>query len=201
MPEPVQALSVLIAESVSRDDFYDRRTDGYAANEILRIQQVRSDYRLVLDRRLLVRAVNSAAAQNFTVFHLSCHGDDDGILLADEDFVDWLNLGVLLRGYARMDRALVLSCCSGGYVGVTKAFEKSGVFFGYVFGSTSVSGVGFTDCCLAWSILYSQILEYGLSAANLRKTLDKINYAVPGDFSYRRWDGQTYLHYPAFAAR
>jgi hypothetical protein len=100
-----------------------------------------------------------------------------------------------------MDRALVLSCCSGGYVGVTKAFTKNNIIFGHVFGSTSEGGVGFTDSCLAWSILYSQIYEHGFSAANLRKTLDKINYAVPGDFSYRRWDGQTYLHYPAFAAR
>ena len=93
------------------------------------------------------------------IFHMSCHGNDDGIALADGQFLDWLSFGRLFRRYASLGKILVLSCCSGGYVGVTKAFQKEGIAFGLVFGSTAKEGVGFTNSCLAWSILYSRLLK------------------------------------------
>ncbi len=194
-------LSVMIAESVGPKDSYVRRTDGFAANEVLQIQQVRTQYRIVLDLPRLIRAIAQARIGNFQVFHLSCHGNDDGILLSDGTAVNWLKLGKLMRKYANLNRSLVLSCCSGGYVGVTKALQKEDVFFGYVFGSTAKEGVGFTDSCLAWSVLYSQIYEHGFSRVELRKTLDKINVVVPGKFLYRRGNGSQYLRYPVFAER
>jgi len=196
-----ESLSVMIAESVGRKDFYIGQTDGYAANEVLRIQQVRAAYRVVLDKPRLIRAIAEACILNMKILHLSCHGDDDGIVLTDGTEIDWLSLGKLLRRYARLDRSLVLSCCSGGYVGVTKAFQKEAVIFGHVFGSTAEEGVGFTDSCLAWSILYNQIYEHGFARSDLRRTMDKINFAVPGEFLYRRWNGSRYLRYPTFGAR
>lgn len=194
-------LSVLIAESVSSEDFYFHRTDGFAANEVLRIQQVRTQYRLAFDRESLRRAIKEAASDDYRLLHLSCHGNDDEVVLTDGASIDWLDLADELRPYARLDRSLVLSSCSGGYVGVTKALQKAGVVFGYVFGSTSSEGVGFTDSCLAWSVLYSQIIKHGFSRQDLKATLGKINAVVPGDFVYRRWNGLRYLVYPRFARR
>lgn len=194
-------LSVLIAESLDPDDFYDRRLDGYAANEVLRIQNVRSSYRVVLDNPRLRKSIAEAAGSDFTVYHLSCHGDDDGITLADEGFIPWLEFARLMTGYATLDRILVLSCCSGGYVAVTKALAKAGCTFGYVFGSSAEEGVGYTDSCLAWSMLYSRFAESGFSRSKLRQIIDKINFVVPGSFVYRRWDGTKYLRYPTFATR
>lgn len=194
-------LSVLIAESVGAEDFYFNRTDGFAANEVLRIQQVRSRYRIAFDRKSLNRAILEADRDDYGILHISCHGDDEQIGLTDGTAINWPDLAGDLLPFANSDRALVLSSCSGGYVGVTKAFQKAGVAFQYVFGSTSPAGVGFTDSCLAWSILYSQIVEHGFSRPALRSTLDKINAVVPGDFVYRRWNGSRYLHYPSFAQR
>lgn len=130
-------ISVVVAESVGPRDFYLRRTDGYAAHEVLRIQQTTADYRVSLDKARLIRAIAEAHLYKFKVFHLSCHGNDDGVVLSDGCFLDWLSLGKLFRRYASEDRVLVLSCCSGGYVGVTKAFKKENIVFGFVFGSTA----------------------------------------------------------------
>lgn len=194
-------LSVLIAESLDPDDFYNRRLDGYAANEVLRIQDVRSSYRIVLDKRRLQKSIAEAADGRFMVYHLSCHGNDDGITLADNCFLPWLEFARLMADYATQDRMLVLSCCSGGYVAVTKALVKAGCTFGYVFGSSADTGVGYTDSCLAWSILYSRFVESGFATSELRQTIDKINFVVPGSFVYRRWNGRKYLHYRTFASR
>ena len=194
-------LSVFIAESLNSEDFYVGRLDGFAANEVLKIQQVRSQYRIVLTLKLLKMAIRDASDQRFRIFHLSCHGDDDGIQLADGTNIDWLSFAELVRPFANTDRMLVMSCCSGGYVGLTKSLQKKNAIFGYVLGSTLRDGVGFTDSCLAWSILYNRLSESGFGRAELRGTLDKINAVIPGNFVYRRWDGAVYRHYPSFATR
>ncbi|SRR5712691_184559 len=90
-------LLVFVAESVKAEDFYEGRTDGFAANEILKIQQVRTSYKIVFDRNHLVRAIGDALAGDFQALHLSAHGDERGISLTDSDFVTWLEPAELLR--------------------------------------------------------------------------------------------------------
>jgi len=198
--------SVFVAESVQAEDFYEGRTDGFAANEVLKIQQVRTSYKVVFDKYHLKRAIHDAQAGEFEVLHISAHGDDGGISLTDGNFVTWLELAGLLGTLGGVpDRArkiLVISSCMGGYVGLSKALQKRGVAFRFIFGSTARAGVGFTHSCLAWSILYNRFAELGSSRFDLpelRITLDKINQVVPGDFVYRRWNGRVYLRYPRFA--
>ena len=118
----------------------------------------------------------------------------------------WLDLAGLLRPFGgipnRANRILIVSSCMGGYAGLSKALQKRRVAFRFIFGSTAKGGVGFTHSCLAWSILYNRFVELGSSRfalPELRRTLDKINQVVPGDFVYRRWNGTIYLRYPKFA--
>jgi hypothetical protein len=202
------SFSVFIAESVQADDFYEGRTDGFAANEVLKIQQVRTSYEIVFDIDHLVRAVNDAVAGDYEVLHLSAHGNDSGITLTDRGIVTWLDLAEIVKSFGGSrrgpDKVLVVSSCMGGYVGLSKALQKVGVAFRFIFGSTANTGVGFTHSCLACSILYNRFVELGSSRfvlRELRMTLDKINQVVPGDFVYRRWNGTVYLRYPRFAAQ
>ncbi len=187
-------LLVFVAESVKAEDFYEGRTDGFAANEILKIQQVRTSYKIVFDRNHLVRAIGDALAGDFQALHLSAHGDERGISLTDSDFVTWLEPAELLRrlgGNPNKARPI------GSWL-----FQVAWARF--IFGSTAIGGVGFTHSCLAWSILYNRFVELGSSRfdrAELRTTLDKINQVVPGDVVYRRWNGTVYLRYPRFAAQ
>ena len=198
--------SVFVAESVQPVDFYEGRTDGFAANEVLKIQQVRTSYKIVFDKDHLARAVRDARTGDFQVLHISAHGDDRGTSLTDGNSVTWLDLAELLRTFGgapnKATRILVVSSCMGGYVGLSKALQRHNVAFRFIFGSTARAGVGFTHSCLAWSILYNRLVELGSSRfdlAKLRITLDKINQVVPGDFVYRRWNGKVYLRYPKFA--
>ena len=198
--------SVFVAESVQPVDFYEGRTDGFAANEVLKIQQVRTSYKIVFDKDHLARAVRDARTGDFQVLNISAHGADGGISLTDGNSVTWLDLAELLRTFGgapnKATRILVVSSCMGGYVGLSKALQRHNVAFRFIFGSTARAGVGFTHPCLAWSILYNRLVELGSSRfdlAKLRITLDKINQVVPGDFVYRRWNGSVYLRYPKFA--
>lgn len=188
--------TVFIAESLAPVDFYKRRLDGFAANEVLKIQGCASDYRIVLNCRYLRQAINDATALDYSIFHLSCHGDENGITLASDELVDWLELAKMFQPLASQERCLVMASCSGGHYDLTKALTKSGSIFGYVFGSAHQNGVGFTDSALAWSILYRDIIEHGFDRQTLRDAVDKINHVVPADFVVRRWDGMVYRRYP-----
>ena len=59
----MSSLRIFIAESVSAEDFYEGRVDGYAANEVLKIQGVSTIYRMVLTRTLLDASVREAGRQ------------------------------------------------------------------------------------------------------------------------------------------
>lgn len=193
MPDPI---SVFIAESLSPIDLYKRRLDGFAANEVLKIQSCKTDYRIAMTPNLLARSIKEAEDGNYRIFHLSCHGAADGIRLGDGTDIDWLSLAKMFRSYASPDRSLVMASCSGGHNDLTKALVKTGALFGYVFGSTHKDGVGFADSCLAWSVLYRDLLANRLNPSKLKETVNKINAVVPGDFVYRRWDGKVYRRHP-----
>ncbi len=191
--------SVFIAESVSTEDFYERRVDGHAANEILKIRGLSTKYRVALTKPLLKRAVKEAADGKFQIFHLSAHGNDDGICLSDDTELSWVELAMLLKRVAGPDRGLVMATCGGGDRELTEALRQAGAIFGWVFGSTAEK-VSFSDSCLAWSILYNRLAgKNGFGRPALKATLAAINAAIKGDFVYRRWDDEKgrYLRYPS----
>jgi hypothetical protein len=143
---------------------------------------------------MLKRAVEEAHEGNFSIFHLSCHGDEHGLGLTDGTTIDWSEFANLMSPFADETRMLVLASCFAGVPGVSRAFRKEGVVFGWIFGSRK--GVGHTHSCLAWSVLYySRLAEGSRKRAQMKLTLDKINAAVRGDFMYRRWDQVKYVRY------
>lgn len=191
--------SVFIAESVDPEDFYERRVDGHAANEILKIRGLSTEYRIALTKTLLKRVIKEAADGEFQIFHLSAHGNDTSICLADETALTWAALAKLLKRISGPERGLVMATCGGGDRQLTQALIEGGVSFGWVFGST-VERVSFSDSCLAWSILYNRLAgKQGFGRPVLKETLAAINAAIEGDFVYRRWDEAKgrYLRYPS----
>lgn len=187
--------SVFIIESLDPEDFYERRLDGHAANEILKILDVATHYRIAFTRPLLKRAVNEAVKCDSEVLHFSSHGNDTGVFMTNGQKLDWNELVELLKPAAGPDKALVMATCGGGDKQLTKALTEADVIFGWVFGSTA-DEVAFSDSCLAWSILYNRLVDHGFKKHELKTTLKAINTAIEGDFVYRRWNGKKYLHYP-----
>jgi uncharacterized oligopeptide transporter (OPT) family protein len=187
--------SVYIVESLDPKDFYERRLDGHAANEILRILDVTTEYRIAFTKTLVERAIDEAAKSNSQVLHFSSHANSSGVFLTNSKRLSWKDFVDMIKPAAGPEKALVMATCGGGDRELTKALTAAEVTFGWVFGSTADS-VTFSDSCLAWSILYNRLVDHGFEKTALMKTLKAINAAIEGDFVYRRWDGKTYLHYP-----
>ena len=187
--------SVFIAESVASVDFYERRLDGHAANEILKILGTKTEYRIAFTHDLIERALKEAGDGNFEILHFSAHGRNDGITLTNGKHLSWPEFVKLIKPVSGLRKALVMATCGGGDKALTDALIKAGVVFGWVFGSTADT-VTFSDSCLAWSILYNRLSDHGFAKRSLKTTLTAINLAIVGDFVYRRWNGEKYLRYP-----
>ena len=185
-----------ILESLHPEDFYERRLDGHAANEILNILDVATEYRIAFTKPLAERAISDAVKVECQILHFSSHGNGTGIRLTNGKDLSWKEFVELVKPVAGPEKALVMATCGGGDKELTKALATAGVVFGWVFGSTA-DQVTFSDSCLAWSILYNRLVDHGFEKAALMKTLKAINAAIDGDFVYRRWNGKKYLRYPA----
>lgn len=186
---------VYIIESLDSSDFYERRLDGHAANEILKILDVRTEYRIAFTRALIKRAITEAASGDFGVLHFSSHGSDEGVCMTSGKRLTWAEFVELIKPASGAKKALVMATCGGGDMELTKALTSAGVVFGWVFGSTAEK-VTFSDSCLAWSILYNRLVDHGFKRKALQTTLTAINAAIDGDFVYRRWNGKKYRYFP-----
>jgi hypothetical protein len=193
--ESAMLSSVYILESLDPVDFFERRLDGHAAAEILRILDVPTEYRIAFTKSLVTRAIAEAANSKAQVLQFSSHGNDTGVFLTNGKKLSWKAFVELIKPVAGPDRALVMATCGGGDKELTKALTAAGVVFGWVFGSTADT-VHFSDSCLAWSILYNRLFDHGFDKRALMTTLKAINAAIDGNFVYRRWSGEKYLHYP-----
>jgi len=199
MVEGMADFKVFIAESNGAEDLYCGRMDGFAAGEVLKVQQIETRYRAVMNRDFLVRAVKEAHHFGADIFHLSCHGDSTGPRLHDGTDLSWDELADIFQPFANRDRVLVNSICEGGHDGIAKAFKEKSNKFGFICGSISKNGIYFDDACLAWSVLYN-VLGSAKSAnkSAFQSAINKMNSVVDGDFVYRRWDEPTklYKYYP-----
>jgi hypothetical protein len=187
--------SVYILETLNPNDFYERRLDGHAANEILKILDVTTEYRIAFTKPLVERAIAEAAKSKAQILHFSSHGNSTGVVLTNGKNISWKAFVELIKPAAGPDKALVMATCHGGDQELTKALTAADVVFGWVFGSTAEK-VHFSDSCLAWSILYNRLYDHGFDKPALMTTLKAINAAIDGDFVYRRWTGKKYLRFP-----
>lgn len=188
--------NVFIIESLNPEDFYERRLDGHAANKMLKILGIKTKYHVAFTQPLVERAVAEAAKKNFQVLHFSSHGDSEGVQLTSGKNLNWSEFVQLIKPASGPKKALVMATCGGGDRELTKALQAAGVTFGWVFGSTAKT-VNFSDCFLAWSILYNRLVDHGFQKDELMTTLKSINKAITGDFIYRRWNGKKYKYYPS----
>lgn len=82
-------MKVFIIESSYPKDFYKQKLDGIAARGILNSLGVKNELRFVLDREHFKKALADAKTMNFNLIHLSCHGGEDGIALANNYQLSW----------------------------------------------------------------------------------------------------------------
>ena len=195
-------LKVFIAESVTHEDFYDRDWEGHAAEEIVRLLDGRTRYRIVLNKTLLRRAIKEAANNDYSIFHLSCHGDESGVQLSGNRDVSWQELAEYFQKAKSAPEALVLSSCVGGDAGIARAFGKLDQRPTVIFGAEATKKddlITLPSACISWSILYSVLATEGMTPDAFKEAVTKMNKVTPHQFVYRRWDDKGYRRYPRAA--
>jgi len=192
-------LKAFIAESVSPEDFYDRDWEGRVVEEIVRLLNGKTSYRIVLNAELLRKAIKMASENEYDIFHLSCHGDEEGIQLTDETNMSWDELADCFQKADGMPKVLILSSCVGGDRGIVRAFKERKRRPQVIFGSEGKKKhtITFPGACIAWPILYTALATEGLTREAFKDAVKKMNHVTPHRFVYRRWDGQNYRRYPS----
>jgi hypothetical protein len=190
---------ILVAESLCADDFYERDWEGNVVEEIVRLLRGRTFYRIVITPKYLAKAVTLAAKHKCDVFHLSCHGNETGIFLTDETHLSWKELAKVFQKADPMPKVLVLSSCLGGDKGLAQAFKKSDRRPDVIFGAEAdePDNISFAGACISWPILYTELVDRGLSQSVFMDAVNKMNTITPHQFVYRRWKTDRYVRHPA----
>ena len=189
-------MKVLIVESSYPNDFYKQKLDGIAAQGILKILGVSNELRFVLDRKHFRKAIADAKEMSCSLIHLSCHGGEDGIALANNCQVNWDQFADLFQEIAWCPYALVMSSCCGATSGIRKAFETKSQRPGIIFGSSDERS--YAEYTVAWAILYHRFKMDGVTKDAAQHALKEIHAVVSDKFLYRRWSdsGGEYRFYP-----
>ena len=64
-------IKTFVAESVFPEDFYKRQWEGDVVEEIVRLVDGKTSYRIVINASLLRRAIKNASENAYDIFHLS----------------------------------------------------------------------------------------------------------------------------------
>jgi hypothetical protein len=187
---------VYIAESVTPEEFFDRDWEGHVVEEIVRLLGAQPFYNIVMTAGLLDKALQQAKEDNCDVFHLSCHGNENGIFLTDETFLSWNQLALKFKKTAYAPEALVLSSCLGGDRGAANAFRDVDPRPAVIFGSEADEPheITFPGACIAWPILYTELVRR-MGREVFRGAVRKMNSVTPHRFVYWRWHFDRYKRY------
>ena len=189
-------MSVFIIESSYPRDYYLNQLDGVVTQSVLRVLRVKFEMRMVLDAAHFNKALRRAKAISLKVIHLSCHGDEYGIRLADNNPVNWPEFAECFQRADYCPPALVMSSCCGAATGIGKAFAPHRKKPEIIFGSVDERSYG--EYATAWTILYHRFALDGVNKRSAQKALSHINAVVSQKFRYRRWEASVnrYVSFP-----
>jgi hypothetical protein len=193
-------LKVFVAESVKPEEFYHRCWEGHVVEEIVRLLDGKTSYRMVLNADLLRKAIKTASENGYNVFHLSCHGSKSGISLSDKTNISWDELAELFQRAEQMPKALVLSSCVGGDRGIARAFKERKKRPQVIFGAEASDEehlLTFPGACVSWPILYTSLATGGMTPEAFKDAVRKMNRITNHEFVYRRWHKGKYRRYPS----
>jgi len=170
--------------------------DGLSVSSLLKTIGIENSVRLVLDLEHFHKAIEEAVDGEFNVFHLSCHGSDDGIALTDNTQPSWDEFVGAFQNVKRAPPVLVMSSCCGAASGLSDAFKNQKNRPKIIIGSTD--SLEYSEYAVAWSILYHRFQTGGLKRSVAKIALQQITAVSHKSFVYRRWDdeGEKYLNYP-----
>lgn len=164
---------IFIIESVGRRDLEADRCEGRALTQALSLAGLASSYQAVTNRLELVTALDEIQRRLgpfnreeivVPMFHLSAHGNTDGIELTEGDFVAWDELRLMLwqvgdkTGRLNKDghalAHITMSSCKGIY-GAQMIFHPQSPAVSLIGAEEDLS---WSDALTAWIVFYHLIL-------------------------------------------
>jgi hypothetical protein len=178
---------VSVVESPSSQDLLLECQEGRALQTALYQARIPSRYYLATNKNTFTSALQFIAQQRHSApqpiaLHVSCHGNEDGITLTDEDFVAWDELRRILLGFAREAMAyheagkissilLCMSACSG-LAAQKMAENEECPFMSLVAPSREVL---WSDCLTSFLVFYNLFL---IKNAALDEAVSAMNVAA-----------------------
>ena len=105
-------MKVIIIESSYPEDFYRRELDGNSVASLLNTIRIENELRYVLDFAHFKKAISEGMHRRFQILHLSCHGDETGVALADNYQPAWAEFAHAFQD-SGSPPVLVMSACCG----------------------------------------------------------------------------------------
>jgi len=182
------AAKVFIIESSYPVDYYSRQLDGIATRSLLDVLQLENRIRMVLDKEHFQKGLDEASANGYRILHLSCHGDEDGIALANNYQPTWDEFADFFQNIDHCPTVLVMSACAGACKGIADAFRSRTKRPAIIFGS--VDERTYAEYATAWAILYHCFKKRGINTVAAQTALKQISVVVSSKFRYRRWSAK-----------
>jgi len=194
-------MKVLIVEASYPNDFYKGQLDGHVTQALTRLLGVKSDLLYALDTPHFEKAIAHAAAGDYDVVHVSCHGDDVGVAVTNNASINWPDFVGLFAKYKCSPRALVMSSCCGATDDLANEFEKISHGPYIIFGSLDERN--YNEYAVAWAILYNLFKTKGVQRDVAMEALRAIRAVAHNSFRYLRWkEGKkAYVQYPPEGTR
>ena len=189
-------MRVFIIESNYPSDFYEGKLDGAALKDVLTLMGIDVTLKYVLDIEHFGKAVTECCEGNFDILHISSHGDENGIALADNRCPNWQVFAQYFSKQNSCPDALIMAVCCGAASGIGEAMARVENGPEIIFGSTK--SLKYVDYLVAWSILYRSFLKFRITKKAARLAMQQITAVIHQSFVYRRWDISRgkYLSYP-----
>ncbi len=185
---------VYIIEAPAAKDVYDQRGEGELIRESLRIAKIEATLRVVLDdvhfkKALLEGLVSLLKQKDLTpVLHISAHGNDKGIGLANGHFVEWTWLGkVLSIVNEKLDGELLLCMSSCQSFAYAKHALKGGKPWKAIVGNSGKPS--WNDTIIAYSSFYHLLAK----GKTIQEAVEGM-CAASGNPDFKTTDGETILN-------
>lgn len=160
---------IYIIESPRDTDLLDGRTEGRALVSALELADIQCYYSLVTTANSLEIALNQrlfqaiAETDKFPILHFSMHGDNRGIELTNENFVQWHQLFRFIApiqkflGEFSLDLLVCMSSCYGSFAREMATVKKGNIPFKYLVGNSD--SVPWNDAAVAYITFYHLLFK------------------------------------------
>lgn len=166
----MKRIVVYIIESPSSNDFLDNRREGESISKILSLSQVRNQYIVAIDEPGLSSAIDrtiqdyaqmqsNPSGRRLPFLHLSCHGNELGLVLSNGHLLPWDGLRDLLnrinKRFVQKGSFSLLTICLSTCCGLYAMNADNGVDpspFGVLIASEKK--VEWAEALIAYSVFY-----------------------------------------------